>query len=338
MLSFGLTVLTFVGFQMILALGMNVLWGFTGLLNLAYIVYYAVGAYVTGVLMLPKAQPPITEYVLGLSLPFPVAALGGLLAAGLVAAILGSLFLGSRLQPMYFPIVTLVTASAAIQFVSQSQGLFNGFSGIISVPSALPASLSVTANAALYVLLVFLLVAVVAAFCGVLRRSGLGRRMRAVREDEVAASAYGINVFTTKLKAHIIGGVIAGLVGALTVVYAGSFSPSGWAIGETLVALSCVFVGGTGNNIGSMIGAAIVVVVFSEGTQLLLPYVPGIPADSNALAIGQPVALNVLLIIILLVRPRGLLPERTQRIFATEVRSDVGPRTAQLASATATDK
>jgi branched-chain amino acid transport system permease protein len=322
MLSFTLTVLTFVGFQMILASGMNVLWGMTGLLNLAYIVYYAFAAYITSVLMLPKAQPPITSYVLGLSLPFWLAALGGLVAAGILAAVVGTIFLGSRLQPMYFPIVTLVTASAAIQFVSQDQGLFNGFSGVISVPSPFPVSLSVTATAVWFVVLIFVIVGIVAAFCGVLRRSGLARRMRAVRDDEVAASAYGINVFTTKLKAHIIGGVISGAAGILTVAYAGAFSPSGWAIGETLVALSCVFVGGSGNQLGAMIGAAIVVVIFSEGTQLALPYLPGISADSNVIAIGQPVALNALVIVILLLRPRGLIPEPLQRIFpSTAVRS-----------------
>lgn len=325
MLAFVMTILVFVGFQMILALGMNVLWGFTGLLNLAYIVYYAFAAYVTGVLMLPKANPPVTEYVLGLGLPFPVAALGGVIGAGLLAALLGSIFLGRRLQPIYFPIVTLVTASAAIQFVSQDQGLFNGFAGIISVPSPFPASLSTDATTALYVLLVFAMVAVVAAFTTVLRRSGFARQLRAVRDDEVAASAYGINVFTTKLKAHVIGGVCSGIAGILTVAYAGAFSPSGWAIGETLVALSCVFVGGAGNNLGTMIGAAIVVVIFSEGTQLLLPLIPGMPADSNFIAIGQPVALNLLVIVILLLRPRGLLPERVQRIFGS--RSDTGTGT-----------
>jgi branched-chain amino acid transport system permease protein len=318
MLSFTLTVLTFVGFQMILASGMNVLWGMTGLLNLAYIVYYAFAAYVTAVLMLPKAQPPITSYVFGLSFPFWLAALCGLAAAGLLAAVVGSAFLGSRLQPMYFPIVTLVAASAAIQYVSQNQGLFNGFSGVISVPSPFPDSLGVTATAEWFVVLIFVIVGIVAAFCGVLRRSGFARRMRAVRDDEVAASAYGINVFTTKLKAHIIGGVISGAAGILTVAYAGAFSPSGWAIGETLVALSCVFVGGTGNQLGAMIGAAIVVVIFSEGTQLALPYLPGVSADSNVIAIGQPVALNALVIVILLLRPRGLIPEPLQKIFPAD--------------------
>jgi branched-chain amino acid transport system permease protein len=303
---------------MILASGMNLMWGMTGLLNLAYIVYYAFAAYVTGVLMLPKAQPPVTSYVLGLSFPFWLAALCGVLAAALLAAIVGRLFLGSRLQPMYFPIVTLVAASAAIQFVSQDQGLFNGFSGLISVPSPFPVTMSVTATAIWYVVLVFALVAVVGVFCEALRRSPFARRMRAVRDDEVAASAYGINVFSTKLKVHIMGGAISGIAGILTVAYVGAFSPSGWAIGETLVALSCVFVGGSGNPIGAMIGGAIVVVIFSEGTQLVLPYIPGISADSNVVAIGQPVALNLLVILILLVRARGLIPERLQPIFPAE--------------------
>lgn len=315
MINFLLTIAVFVGFQMILALGMNVIWGYAGLLNLSYFIYYAVGAYVTGTLMLAKATPPITTYIFGYGWPFPAAVLGGLVAAGLLAAVIGAALLGSRLQPDYFPIVTLVLASAAIQFISQRQDLFNGFSGLIGVHTPFPDAWGPTKSAVAFALLVTFFVVCVATFCGVLRRSGLGRQMRAVRDDQVAASAYGINIFQTKLKAHIIGGVIAAVAGSLTVVYAGAFNPSGWAIGETLVALSCVFVGGTGNNLGVMVGASIVVVVFSEGVQLLLPYVPGIPLDSNALAIGHPVALNILVLLILRFRRQGLVPERAQKPY-----------------------
>jgi branched-chain amino acid transport system permease protein len=320
MVNFILTIAVFVGFQMILALGMNVVWGYAGLLNLSYFIYYAVGAYVTGTLMLNKATPPITTYIFGYHWPFALAALGGLVAAGLLATVIGSALLGSRLQPDYFPIVTLVLASASIQFISQKQNLFNGFSGLIGVRSPFPDAWGPTATSVAYVVLVFGCVLVVAVFCGILRRSGLGRQMRAVRDDQVAASAYGINIYRTKLKAHVIGGVIAAVAGSLTVVYAGAFNPSGWSIGETLVALSCVFVGGTGNNLGVMTGAAIVVVVFSEGVQLLLPYVPGIPISSNALAIGHPVALNILVLIILRFRRQGLIPEHVQNPYPSDQR------------------
>jgi len=306
---------------MMLALGMNVLWGYDGLLNLSYIVYYAFGAYVTGTLMLPKASPPTTYYILGLHLPFVPAAVIGLAASGVLAALVGWLFLGSRLRPEYFPIVTLVAASAALQFVSQDQPLFNGFGGLIAIPQPFGASLSPTAYGILFLMLVFAVVAITAAFCGVLRRSGLGRQMRAVREDSLAASAYGINVFRTKMKAHVIGGVISAAAGILTIVYVGAFAPSGWSIGETIVALSCVFIGGSGNNIGAMVGAAIVVVVFNEGTQLLLPLVPGLSSSSAIIAEVQPVALNLLVIVVLRWRQQGLVPEHVQDLYPERRRS-----------------
>lgn len=315
MSNFILTIITFVGFQMLLALGMNVMWGFNGMLNLAYIVYYAFGAYVTATLMLPKAQPPQTSYILGLHLAFLPAAAIGLVASGLLAAVVGYVFLGRRLRPEYFPIVTLVAASAALQFVSQDQPLFNGFAGLISVPQPFGSSLSETTYNIVFVLVVFAVVAVVAAFCSVLRRSGLGRHMRAIREDELAASAYGINVFRTKLKAHVIGGVISAAAGILTIVYVGAFAPSGWSIGETIVALSCVFIGGSGNNLGAMVGAAIVVVVFNEGTQILLPLIPGLSSSSAVIAEAQPVALNLLVIVVLRWRQKGLIPEHVQELY-----------------------
>lgn len=315
MISFVLTIITFVGFQMLLSLGMNVLWGYDGLLNLSYIVYYAFGAYLTGTLMLPKATPPSTSYILGLHMPFIPAALISLVATGLLAAVVGWVFLGNRLRPEYFPIVTLVAASAALQFVSQDQGVFNGFAGLISVPQPFGASMSPTAYGMLFALLVFLVVGVVGLFCRRLRRSGLGRQMRAVREDSLAASAYGINVFRTKMKAHVVGGVISGVVGILTMVYVGAFAPSGWSIGETIVALSCVFIGGSGNNLGAMVGAAIVVVLFNEGTQLLLPLVPGLSSSSAIIAEIQPVALNLLVIVVLRWRQQGLIPEHVQNLY-----------------------
>lgn len=317
MTGFILTIITFVGFQMLLSLGMNVLWGYDGLLNLSYIVYYGFGAYVTGTLMLPKASPPITYYVFGSNLPFIPAAIIGVVATGVLAAIVGWVFLGKRLRPEYFPIVTLVAASAALQFVSQDQPLFNGFAGLIAVPQPFGASLSVTGYAVVFVLFVFAFVAVAAVFCEVLRRSGLGRQMRAVREDALAASAYGINIFRTKMKAHVIGGVISAIAGILTIVYVGAFAPSGWSIGETIVALSCVFIGGSGNNVGAMVGAAIVVVVFNEGTQILLPLVPGLSSSSAVIAEIQPVALNVLVILVLRWRQQGLIPERVQDLYRT---------------------
>ncbi len=107
MTNFVLTIIIFVGFQMLLALGMNVMWGFTGMLNLAYIVYYAFGAYLTATLMLPKAQPPYTSYILGLHMPFLLAATIGLVASGLLAAVVGYVFLGRRRRGISGPSVRL---------------------------------------------------------------------------------------------------------------------------------------------------------------------------------------------------------------------------------------
>src|SRR5207302_7795706 len=104
--------------------------------------------------------------------------------------------------------------------------------------------------------------------------SPFGRALRSLREDGTAAAAFGRNVFALKLKGYVIGGVIAGLGGALFVHFLGAFNVSAWSPVETLLLYAAIFVGGTGNNRGVILGIFLVLIFFQEVTRFL-PEIPG---------------------------------------------------------------
>ena len=211
MIQFALTSLIFLAFQAILVLGLNVQFGLTGILNLAYIVFYAAGAYTAGILTGPPPTPPGLTYIGGWNLPFYVGILGAMVVAGLLSALVGAVALSRRLRGSYLAITTLVVAVVALQVVSQAQGLFDGSLGLLDVPLPFGRGLSSGAFAYLYTGFMIVVVAICFAVSARLRRAPFGRVLRVIREDEVAASVFGYNIFKFKLIAFTYGGVLAGL-------------------------------------------------------------------------------------------------------------------------------
>jgi branched-chain amino acid transport system permease protein len=310
MVQFALTSLIFLSFQIILVLGLNIQFGLTGILNLAFIVFYAAGAYAAGVITGPAPQPPELTYIGGWNLPFYVGIIGAMAVAGVLAAIVGAIALGRKLRGSYLAITTLVVAVVSIQVVSQAQSLLDGSLGLLNVP--LPFGRGLTGDTFAYVYTGFMLLVAAVCFvvCARLRRAPFGRILRLIREDEVAASVFGYNVFKFKLIAFIFGGVLAGLSGCLTIYYVGSFSPGGWGVGETLFTLTCVFVGGAGNTTGVVVGASIISLVFVQLTSLL----PTLQSDPSLILVARGMLIPLLLILVLRYRPRGIIPESLPRL------------------------
>jgi branched-chain amino acid transport system permease protein len=306
MIQFTLTSLIFLGFQAILVLGLNIQFGLTGILNLAFIIFYAAGAYVAGVLTAPAPTPPGLTYILGLSLPWYVGMAGAVVAAGLLSLAVGALALSRRLRGGYTAITTLVVAVVALQVVSQSQGLFDGSLGLLGVPLPFGSELSSSAFAWVYTVFILAIVVICAVACGRLRRSPFGRILRMIREDETAAEVFGYNIVRFKLIAFVLGGMLSGLSGCLTIYYVGSFSPGGWGVSETLFTLTCIFVGGAGNTLGVIIGASVISLIFVQLTSLL----PTIQSDPSLILVARGMLIPLLLILVLRFRPSGLLPER----------------------------
>jgi branched-chain amino acid transport system permease protein len=311
-LTFTITALIYIVIQSILSLGLNVQLGIAGILNLVYIVFMAAGGYAAALMVLPRDNPPYVTYVLGLSLPFYVGIIAAAVVGGLCAAAVGAVALGRNLRADYFAVVSLVVAVVASQVVAESRGFLDGFQGLINIPLPFGEGLEPTAFSGVYLAFVLGMLLLTLLACEVLRRSAFGRTLRAIREDEVAAEVFGHNIFSMKLKALAFGGVVAGIGGALLVLYVGAFNTAGWSVSETLFIMTCLFVGGTGNNFGVIISTAVIIGLFNQGTQLL----PWFQDHPNLVTEGRIIIVATLLLVVLRLRPQGLLPERRTRMEA----------------------
>jgi branched-chain amino acid transport system permease protein len=325
-MGFALVILTFVGFQIILSLGLNLQWGVAGLLNLAYIGFMATGAYATALVVMPKATLASgTNYILGLNWPSWAGILVGIAAAGVLALLIGVVVLGRRLEAEYFAILTLVIVIAMSTVLSGQANLVNGVEGLINVPPPFGASLSSTAFGLWFLLLLALLAALVFVIAHRVQRSPFGRLSRAVREDESALQVFGKDPFRAKLKIFVLGSMIAGLAGSLTVLYVGAFAPASWQVGETIFALSCIMVGGSGNMFGGALASAIIVTLFVQ-----VPSLVHIAASNpEVLAEVQVMATAILLIAVMRWRPDGLLSEPAGSVAKLERRSGLRTETAR---------
>jgi branched-chain amino acid transport system permease protein len=307
MLQYLVSVGTLAAITALITVGLNSRWGLSGQLDLGYYLYVALGAYIDGVITLPSAHTqPDVSYILGLHLPFLAGFLGAGLGAGLVSLAVGAVAL-RNLRGDYFAIVTVAATIIGYTVITQFKPLFNGYNGLYGVaqPFLTTFNFGPQAYQAFYFVLCVAVLAVVFVIVELLRRSPFGRAVKAVREDEVAASAFGKNAYRLRLKAYVIGGVIAGLGGSLFMHYITAFNPASWSAIETFLLYGALLVGGTANNLGAVAGALVVLIAFPQLTQLI----PAIGSNSNAGPAVQNIAVGLLIIAVLRFRAAGLLPE-----------------------------
>jgi branched-chain amino acid transport system permease protein len=280
-----------------------------GVANFAYIVLVAAGAYLYAAFTLgpPAAMGGFQQYIIGLRLPVAAAVAAAALICGVLGCLIGVTGL-KRLRADYQAMVTLVISILATTVVGADTGLFNGNAGLSLIPDPL-ASVDPARRGWYYV-------ATVAVVCAlgylVLRRfttGPLGRALRAVREDEDTAIAAGQNVVGLRLMVQAVGGVYAGLSGALLAGFIGGWSPSSWEYVETLALLTAIIAGGLGSDAGVLLGVAIVPVLILQGVQFL-PQVQSSPQLADDLGW---IVLGLLTIAFVFGRPQGLIPERRPR-------------------------
>lgn len=305
----------------IMVVGLNLQYGYSGLLNFAFYTYVAVGAYISGVLTLGPSTTPGVTYILGAHLPWPVALLLGGVAAAILGAVIFS-FTVRRLRSDYLAIVTVAAAFIFWNIVNSDVNLFNGANGIFNVPY-------ITGNANLsteqYSLIILALAAVVLAACVWLSRrifrSPFGRLLRAIREDEDVAAAFGRTIWQSQLWMYIVGCFMAGLAGGIFVFYITAWSPSAFLPLESFFLLAALIIGGSGNYWGAMLGAFIVI----EGLNELSRYTPtfGRPELAGAF---RALVIGVVLILVLRFRPEGIFPERWLDWYGRKTRAAAAAR------------
>ena len=315
MTYYATTILVYAGIDVIACIALNLQFGLSGIVNFGFIIFQAAGAYAAAVLSLPPqdANGGFQRYVLGLGLPFPAPWLGGAAAGGLLAIPVGLIVL-RRLRSDYQAIAMLVISVIANLLVTNVRPVLNGAAGLSLVPA--PLADRVDTNAAAYQ---WGFVAVTAACCALvllaanrITHSPYGRSLRAMRENELAATALGKNLVALKLTMFVVGGVMAGLSGAVLVSFIGLWAPAGWLYPETIILFAAVIVGGRGNNVGAVLGALLVPAGFEEVTRFIPTF--GRPGLVPAI---QWVAIGLLIIGFLWFRPRGVLPERRRTVPAS---------------------
>jgi len=234
--------------------------------------------------------------------------IAAVVVAGLLSAIAGAVAL-RKLRDDYFGITTLAITLILALVIGTYTPLFDGYEGLYGMPQPLSSVGAFGPDGGNY--LVICIVALVLTYLVLqrLHKSPFGRTVRSVREDDTASAAFGRNVYLVTLKAYIIGGCVAGLGGALLAAYITAFNPYGWTPTETFLIYAAIFVGGTGNSLGVIIGAFFVEV----GVQEVTRYIPQIGNNASSGDAIRLIVIGLLIVTVLWFRPQGILPERRAR-------------------------
>jgi branched-chain amino acid transport system permease protein len=304
-------ILDFALLYVMLALGLNIVVGFAGLLDLGYVAFYAVGAYLYAILASPHFDLHLPAWVL---LP------SGALVACLFGVLLGAPTL--RLRGDYLAIVTLGFGEIIRIFLNNLNAPFNltnGPQGINHVDPVRLGELSLAqpplglsaVHAHYYLFLALTLLSVFIAMR--LQDSRIGRAWIAIREDEVAAAAMGVNTRNVKLLAFAMGATFGGVGGGLFASFQGFVSPESFTLMESIMILCMVVLGGMGHIPGVILGALLLTVLPE-----LLRYVGPLQAELFGRVLVDPADLRLLLfgaglVLVMLFRPEGLWPSSTRR-------------------------
>jgi len=285
------TVLLFV----VVCLGLNIQFGYAGILNFAGAAFFGAGCYTAAVLTQHTALPHLLV----------------ILAGGVVAALLGSLLIWPvlRTRGHYAALVTIAFALLFKTFLEVNDALGGpqglkvagmsllgwDFNSNIEIGEDIEISFYVNYVAAALVLLVLAF-----AFTRRLERSWIGLNLDAIRLDETAASCFGIGIARWKITAFTAGNMLAGMAGALYGMMIGFIAPTSFTFGDSLIFVSIVLLGGIGSPWGVVVAAAIVVML-PEKLQIIQEY--------------RFLLFAALVIMILLYRPDGIVPRRLRSYF-----------------------
>jgi ABC-type branched-subunit amino acid transport system permease subunit len=320
------------GYYVILALGLNIVVGFAGLLDLGYVAFFAIGAYVWGIIGSPQIGFLITSIHVDPHI-WPTLFWPFLIISALVAAFFGVL-LGAptlRLRGDYLAIVTLAFGEIVPIVFLELDNVTKGANGLPGVFS--PDFPGVVWNGFTPIPYYYLILALIALtiFINIrLRDSRMGRAWIAIREDEIAASSSGVNLVNTKLLAFGTGAFFSGLAGAFHAAKLGIISPDAFSFGDSIIYLAMVVIGGIGSIPGVIVGALVVYsvnelilanldTIVADPTSALYPILNPIYQVMTHIAPGftfgnvRNLIFGTILVVIMIFRPEGLIPSARRK-------------------------
>jgi len=308
----------------IMALGLNVVVGYTGQLDLGYVTYMATGMVIVSVAAVSVSDPATGEWIIPMGgravegaqylFHFPGAVLGALLLAGLVCAGIGVLrgIPTLKLTGDYYAIVTLGIAEI-IYIYYRNVNWTGGTKSLSMTPTDMPTLFGITLYYDSWVFYYGIVLATTIALIGsiFLRDSRTGRAMSAIRLDPTAAASCGIPVDRYKMLAFAVSGFIGGVGGGLYAIWSTGFSAVGIEVWESVLLLCCLVLGGMGSIRGTVLGA---VVLISLG-EVLRQKLPSFSAEQGFHMEQWPqqarfLFYGVILVLLMRFRPEGVLPER----------------------------
>lgn len=306
----------------LLALGLNIVVGYAGLLDLGYVAFFAIGAYMYGLL----SSPHLTETFAAIGQMFPDGLHTPLwLVIPLAAALAGvfGILLGAptlKLRGDYLAIVTLGFGEIIRVFLNNLDhpvNITNGPKGMGQIDSIhffglnLGKRLSIgdydISSVTLYYYLFLLLVMVSVVICHRLELSRVGRAWMAIREDEIAAKAMGINTRNLKLLAFGMGATFGGVSGAMFAAFQGFISPESFSLMESVMIVAMVVLGGIGHLPGVVLGA-VLLAALPEVLRYVASPLQAMTGGRIDASILRQLLIASAMISIMLIRPRGLWP------------------------------
>jgi len=322
----------------IMALGLNVVVGYAGLLDLGYVAFYAAGAYIAGWFATLQFAPQKIHFLSvgvlpvlpGLHFNVWLLLIVGAVFATILGVIIGLPTL--RLRGDYLAIVTLGFGEIIPQAVNNGDDWFghnvtNGPNGLTPIDSLgfgvsihnsvsfLPSSYRLEINSADYYYWTGIALVVFTLFCCIrLRDSRLGRAWVAIREDEIAAAAMGVPLMRTKTWAYAIGAFFGGMAGCFYAIFKSSTFPQDFSLNISIAVLCMVILGGMGNVWGVCLGGAVLAYLNYQGLEALgnnLNQIAGTSFNIPQYTFG---IFGIIIVTMMLVRPQGLIPTARRKI------------------------
>jgi branched-chain amino acid transport system permease protein len=284
MFSYMVSLAVLIGINAILAVTLNFVLGYAGIFSLAHAIFFGIGAY--------TAALAAMKFGAG----FLTATLAGMLISGVVSLALALPAL--RVRGEYFVAASLGLQMLAVTVFSEWKPVTGGIGGLISIPPASVFGFEIT-DPVHFLVLTLVCLALVLLVIRMLVRSSFGRSLKAIRDDETAASALGKNVAVLKTLAVAVSSALAAVAGSLFAFYLSFINVESFVLDVSVQVIAMVIIGGTGTLFGPVVGAAIVLLL--PAALSYLPYLP--PTEIGSI---QQIVYGLAMVLLMIFRPSGL--------------------------------